>query len=547
MRTQQDETLLRSFIDASGQLARSPDVEGALACIVERAMEVTGAAYGVGLALQDHEVDLVVHRGLTTEQMAAVAHPGGRRLLRLVLDQPGPVRFRDLPSHSAGAGFPQQQVPVGALIGIPLRRRGRPLGALYLAKPPDALPFSDADEDAVAALAAMAATVVENARLFAAESGRAARSALLHEIAGRIRNSLDVAEVLGATVETLGRAADVDRCFIQLVEDGRLAPVQHHWHKNGTGPGGSSFAIAELAAATRSTEWSEDVLASPLEWGEDLLGVVVFQCLEPRTWTPADVALIQAAAREVSIAVHHAGLYHEAVRTAARLQEVDEARREFVSMVSHELRSPMTVIAGIADILQVRADRLSNDQRTELVDMLGREARRLARLVSETLDLERIDRDGFDLELSAADLTELAYESVADSGSAARTDLVAERGDHVVVCDRDRIKQVFLNLLSNAAKFSHNGTRIRVTITPGPDFVTVAVADRGPGIDPDEHDRLFRRFSRIDSGDEPKPGSGLGLYLSKAIVELHGGSIWVLSTRGEGATFSFRVPRRHGE
>jgi signal transduction histidine kinase len=388
--------------------------------------------------------------------------------------------------------------------------------------------------------------------------------------------SLDTGEVLGATVQELGRIVGVDRCFFRSAGDpstGVLGPIEYEWDA----PGMESlhadperqYPVASLAAMTGTTQWSNDVtqddrlldgevpgtvhdlmdtntrsaLSAPLRWGDELLGVVTLLCAAPRNWSSLDVELIEAAANEASVALHHAHLYAKAVETATELERLDELRRDFISMISHELRSPMTVVAGIADLFQKHWERLSDENRKELVDTLGRESRRLTRLVTEVLDLEAIDGGRVDLLVEEVNLAALTGESIVDGGQAGQAHLVGGGGDATVQADRDRIKQVLLNLLSNAAKFSSEGSPITVEVVPEDDSVCVSVTDQGPGIAEEDMPRLFQRFSRLQS-PVPQPGSGLGLYLSRVLINRHGGDIWVDSEPDEGSTFTFRLPRR---
>jgi signal transduction histidine kinase len=149
-----------------------------------------------------------------------------------------------------------------------------------------------------------------------------------------------------------------------------------------------------------------------------------------------------------------------------------------------------------------------------------------------------------ELHLGHVDMAELAREAVTDAGVADRTDLSVGRGDAVCQADGDRIKQVLLNLISNAAKFSGPDKPISVKVSPEKDGVCISVTDEGPGIAEDDVSKLFQRFSRLETGSERKPGSGLGLYLSRSIIDAHLGKIWVESDLGQGATFSFKLPRK---
>ena len=148
-----------------------------------------------------------------------------------------------------------------------------------------------------------------------------------------------------------------------------------------------------------------------------------------------------------------------------------------------------------------------------------------------------------ELHLGKVDLASLAQEAVIDAGAAERTDIAVERGNPTCTADSDRIKQVLLNLISNAMKFSGEDNPIKVTVSPEKESVCISIKDSGPGIAKADQEKLFQRFARLDTGAARKPGSGLGLYLSKSIVDAHQGDIWIESTPRRGATFSFRLPR----
>lgn len=564
--------LLSSFLDIGVQLTQNLGIEQVLLMIVQRSMELTGARYGAALTIDPSgEIDRFLHRGMMPEQVAQLPHPPeGRGLLGYVMAERSPVRVDDIAQHPSSVGFPYSHVPMRAFLGVPLLHRGDLVGALYLSKEPSQDSFSSDDEEIVTALGAFAAVGVLNSRLFESEAERARRSSVLQNIASRARRSLDTSQVMATAVEEMGHAAGVQRCFIRLGSDARaLGPIEQEW----VAPGFPTlkdlpdyqYPVTNLVAMTGMTAWTNDVLddprfvesdggylvkartrailAAPLKWGEELLGAVVFHSENPYEWTDADVELIESAADEVATALHHADLYHRAVETADELARLDELRRDFMTMVSHELRSPMTVVAGISDLLQKRSDQMSEQDRQDLVDTLGREARRLTKLVSEVLDVESIDQGLITLHPRELDLAELARESAKDAGRADRTEVVVEPGDTRVEADRDRIKQVLINLLSNALKFSPDHEPIIVSVSPEAESVCVSVSDAGPGMTEEEVSRLFQRFSRIARTGGSKPGSGLGLYLSKALVEKHAGRIWVDTKPGAGSTFSFRLPR----
>ena len=577
LRTGQDpDRLLATFLDTTLQLTGDLDVRNVLLAVVTSAMELTEATYGAGVTLDSEGgIEHFEYRGLTEAEVALLPHlPEGKGLLGEVLKERSTIRIDHLQDHSSSIGFPDDHVPMHAFLGVPLQLKDHLVGALYLTKSPEQEPFTELDETFFETMAAIATVGITNARLYTAEKERAERSSLLTEISAKVRRSLDVDKVLKATVETLAKPANVDRCFIHLVRDGDLGQIRAEW----VAPGmpqlkdndDIDFPVSNLVVESAATQWSDDVmederfadpslptrpidlvargtravLAAPLTWGDEVLGVMGFHSRHPRKWTDGDIALIEAAGREVAIALNHARRYAEATETAERLRALDEMRSDFVAMVSHELRSPMTVVAGIADILKKRQSALSTEQRDELIDTLGREARRLTRLVSEVLDLEQLDQGGMELHLGKVDLASLAQEAVIDAGAAERTDIAVERGNPSCTADADRIKQVLLNLISNAVKFSGEDKPIKVTVSPEKESVCISIKDNGPGIAKPDQEKLFQRFARLDTGAVRKPGSGLGLYLSKSIVDAHRGEIWIESAPRKGATFTFRLPRK---
>lgn len=563
MTTGQGRGLLRPFMDLSLQLAQDRDLERVLKVVVDKAMEMTGARYGAALTVgPSGEIERFVQRGEPQAVAGLPPTPRGEGLLGEVLTRRRPLRLDRIADHPAAAGLPGARAAMESFLSVPLERAGDLIGALYLTKEAGRRPFTADDEELALALARIAAVAIDDARHLAEQAQHAQRTTLLRAAATRIRHSLEVAEVLDTTVKTLGLLAGVDRCSIRLMSDGKLGPVSHEWVAPGVEPllehTGPPPEVSLRAALTGTTQWTEDllagagrgdlslvaargVLAAPLRWGDEVLGVVSFHSLEPRVWTTADIELIEDAAREVSVALHHGSLYAEQRAAAQRLEDLDRLRSDFIAMVSHELRSPMAVIVGIADIMSKRIDELSREQRDELLATLSREARRLARLVSEVLDVEALDRGGLKLRLSDVDLTELVREAVADSGAAERIEMSLPTQRAVVLGDPDRIKQVLINLITNAAKYAPDD-RIDVSLTAtGGGWVT-SVRDRGPGIPSDQRARVFQRFARLE-GTGARPGSGLGLYLARALVEAHGGEIWVEDAPdGLGSVFAFRLP-----
>jgi signal transduction histidine kinase len=237
----------------------------------------------------------------------------------------------------------------------------------------------------------------------------------------------------------------------------------------------------------------------------------------------------------------------ELQRRAGERDQLERMKDEFVLTASHELRSPLTSVQGFAELLMIQRDKLTQKQ-AETVEVILDNSRHLVRLLNDLLDLARSDAGQLKIEPRATEVETL----VEDADRAMRSRIEArgqtlseeiEPGLPAVSADRDRIRQVMVNLLTNANEYCPEGAAIRVKATRVDAEVEIAVIDDGPGIPREQLERIFERFSRGDAGlTQRVGGTGLGLAISKSLVELHGGAIAARSTPGEGSRFGFRLP-----
>jgi len=227
-----------------------------------------------------------------------------------------------------------------------------------------------------------------------------------------------------------------------------------------------------------------------------------------------------------------------------RLRELDRLKDEFVSTISHELRTPLTSITGYVELAREQADPETNGY----LAVVERNAARLLSLVNDLLFVARLQSGGLDLEEEPVDVAQLVAESVAAAkpqavGANVELRLRLTGGDTAVRGDRRRLAQVIDNLVSNAIKFSPDAGSVDLTVDRGNGKVTVEVEDRGIGLSESERERLFERFFRSQGAlDRQIPGTGLGLYITKSIVEAHGGSVAARSIVGEGSSFVVELP-----
>jgi len=480
----------------------------------------------------------------------------------------------------------------GDLFFVPLEIDGRePTGFLVVDEPIDQrLP----DPEALLGLAALAmscANAVESAHLYKTRSEEAAISSALLQVSEAV-GTPDQDLLFGRASAILSMLLGADQCAVWHVEDGEIALSlvvdALHWSDDPAlpraawdGAGGLRGVLARGAPVVvegRGGTYAGDpagalvtrlglgaALLIPLFLHDTLSGAIVAGWIAaPRRFHARELDIACGVSRLVGVALQNAHLYRDTTRQAERnarlyerereavrrLQELDQLRNDFVSTVSHELRTPLTGIKGFADTLLTYWGRMDDTRRMDMVRKINTSANRLERLVHDLLYISRIESGVLPLrqaEVALAPLVDAAIADVEGKYRGQRIEARAPSAPLYVLADPDRVQQIVVNLLDNAAKYSVEGRPIRVRWSRQGAYARVAVADRGPGIEPDDFARLFTRFGKL--GRTPRAGhvgTGLGLYISKSLVEAMGGAIIVRSRVGRGSVFSFTLPLATG-
>lgn len=491
--------------------------------IVDLAREVVGAKFAaLGVANEHGEIVQFVQSGLTSEEVAAIGDPPrGHGMVGLLIHEPKTVRLADLRSHPASVGFPPNHPPMRSFLGVPITSHGRVLGNLYLTEKQLAAEFTEEDARLVELLARHAAVAIDNARLY--------RQAELQK--QRLQAIIDQLPEGVLMVES-----NPDRVTLANAQATRLLgwPVQPPLPLTGFLERNPRFHADDSPMVHRA--------------------VPLVRALHEGDTARSEVRMVRPDGSSITVLVNTAPLRNERGEVAAaiavfqditEIKDADQLKDDFLSLVSHELRTPMTTIQGGAMLLLHDGDSLDDETRRMLLSDIASESHRLAGLVENMVQLTNIraGRFGMDNEpIHVRTLIERAVKAIRESAPD-HAFAVEVKGDLLGLGDPLRIDQVVRNLLQNAVKYAPGSAPIEVNAARNDGMVVIAVRDHGPGISEEDLPFVFERFRR---GDEARrnnaAGMGLGLYLSKHLVEAHGGRIWIERPADGGTTVKFSMP-----
>ncbi|MBW3595396.1 MAG: GAF domain-containing protein [Actinobacteria bacterium] len=309
----------------------------------------------------------------------------------------------------------------------------------------------------------------------------------------------------------------------------------------------SDYASLDAPVPVIKTAGITAATSTPLWVGSEIKAVLSAGKRGDRSLASEEVEAVELLAGMASRALENAELYEEEHRTVQRLSEVDRLKDEFLSMVSHDLRTPLTVIEGSATTLDVNWDRVDEGTRTKLLSVIGSNAKKLGDIITKLLDLTRMEAGHFEIREEPLEIGQILIDvsSRLDTLLAERDFVIEVEQPLVVEADPTLIGRVVENLLSNAAKYTAAGTKIELLAHAVGGECVVSVRDEGAGIPREDLEHLGERFFRGRAASGPVRGTGLGIAWVIQILRLHGSDLRVTSTVGEGSTFEFSLPLAH--
>ena len=511
---------------ASLRVGSSLDLDTVLREIAESARALTAARYAVITTTGDEgELADVVLSGFTPEEERLLeAWDDSMKVFDALRDLPSPLRVADMPAYVGALGFSTDGVIINTFQGTPMRHRDVHIGNFFLGEKEGGREFTDEDEELLVLFASQAAAAIANARTYRAEQrARADLEALVetspfgvlvfHVPSGRPVSVNREARRLMAGLRSPGDSdEEVMRVVTCRFADGREIALDQ-------------FPLGSVLSDAQTVRAEEVVLSTP---GGRSVTVLV------------NVTPIHASGGAVESVV-------VTVQDLAPLQELERQRAEFLDMVSHELRAPLSAIKGSATTLVEASSSLDRAEMRAFSRIIVEQADHMRALVSDLLDAGRIDSGTVSVApepTEVAALVDRARNTFLSGGSG--HDVLIDLAPDLppVMADRRRIVQVLSNLLANAARHSRERSPIGVEAVRDGGHVAIAVQDEGRGIASEQLAHLFRKHARIGVDEtERGVGSGLGLAICKGLVEAHGGRIRAESGGpGQGARFTFTIP-----
>ena len=512
---------------AALRITASLDVGTVLQQIVESARELTGARYGAIATIDDSgKPEDFVTSGITAEEHRRLTNwPEGPRLFDLLRDLPGVPTEKEIPASARSIGRFTEMIRPRTFQGTPMRHRDADVGYFFLAEKEGGLEFTSEDQEILVLFASQAATAIANART--------------HREEQRARADLE---------------ALVDTSPVGVVVFNARSGIP--------------------ASLNREAKRIVSDLQTPGQSLEELLGVLTFRRADGReialdefplprelrraeTIRTEEITLSVPEGRSVAMLVNATPIHARdgevesvvvTMQDLAPLQELERLRAEFVGIVSHELRAPLTSIKGSTTTVLGRSSDMDPAEWLQFFRIIDQQANHMDGLITDLLDAGRIEAGNLSVNPTPVDLASLVDD--------ARSTFLSGGGRHViridlppdlprVMAERRRIVQVLNNLFSNASRHSPESSPIRVAAVQDGVHVVVSVSDEGRGVPPDLLPHLFRKYTGLGGGDQERGagGHGLGLAICKGLVEAHGGRIWAESAGpGQGTRLSFTLP-----
>ncbi|HKI54628.1 MAG TPA: GAF domain-containing protein [Anaerolineales bacterium] len=576
--TEQRARQLTTLNEITRQLTSTLDQEPLLHNILENAVNILNCEAGTLFLMDDQTGDLVfrVTVGPVAGNLLGQRLPPGTGIVGRAVQTRQPVIEND--AQESGTLFVETDKQTGfvsrSLLAVPMQIKDRVLGVIEVINRRDGLPFVIDDQSILTAFAGQAAVAIENSRLIALTDQELAARVEELQVMGRIvrelNASLDVDRAMRITLEWAMRQSSAEAGLVGMIEEDKIRlmaqegyddvftdlsdghlPLDMPTFKSAIESGQPSQISLIAAGETGVLPTAHTQIIIPIRREADVIGVLL---LESMTDSQQNLAFLNRLSDNAAIAIYNAQLYDE-------VQRANIAKSEFVSFVAHELKNPMTSIKGYTELLAAGSVGEINDMQKNFLQTIRSNVERMSVLVSDLNDNAKIEANTLRLEFKPVDVPEVLDEALRSTKRQLedkKQDVDMKYSDDLpsIWADQVRVGQVLTNLVSNAHKYTPEGGKIIIGAEETPNqwdpegakqVVHMWVKDDGIGISIEDQAKIFTKFFRSDdSKAREAPGTGLGLNITKSLVEMQGGRIWFESEYRQGTTFHFTVPVAEG-
>lgn len=562
-----EQARLAALYQVSSQLGASLDLSEVLNQVMDAIILLTGAERGFLMLFDDLTGRLRTEaaRNVDRETIEGESMQISRTVLQRAATTGDPILTSNAQEDER---FSDQQSVIGyqlrSIMCAPLRARARIIGAVYVDNRLYSGVFKEADLELLGTFANQAAIAIDNARLFTQTDHALARRVeeltVFQQIDQQLNKSLELNQVLSSALTWAIALTTADSGSIGLLvetetgpalrlsvntsaggEPPRTAPADHPVLAQVLQEERSVYLEQVSAAESLDGRAAAVQLAVPIKRDGLITGLITLESRTPQAINDEDIAFVERLADRAAVAIKNARLYED-------IHAANKAKSDFISVVTHELRLPMTSIKGYTDLIMSGMTGELNEQQKQFLGVIKRNLDRMSVLIRDLSDINRIESGRMQFEVGAFDVRDVVMEVVESFQEQAATKSQTLRveigeGDTAVSADSRRVSQVLTNLVSNANKYTPPHGDILIQVQPQAAFVQVAVCDTGIGISEENQAQLFNQFFRAeDAAVREQVGWGLGLSIVKKMVEAQGGEIWFQSTFGEGSTFAFTLP-----
>ncbi len=571
--TEQRARQLSTLNEITRQLTSTLELQPLLQNILENAVGILNCEAG-SLFLVDEQTGELVFKvtvGPVAANLIGQRLPPGTGIVGRAVQMRQPlIENKELKEQTAHFGGIDQQTGFVSrnLMAVPLQVKDRVIGVIEVINRRDGLPFVEEDQTLLTAFAGQAAVAIENARLYELTdqelAARVEELSVMQRIDRELNASLEMDRAMRITLEWALRQSNMEAGLIGMLHESKLQVMAHQGFDEKTAalfeqPLEANFPAMKLSVESGQpqrvsvTAVKEKLLASahtqisiPIRRETEVIGLLH---LESASDALVDVAFLTRLTDHAAIAISNAQLYGE-------VRRANYAKSEFVSFVAHELKNPMTSIKGYTDLMAGGAVGPINEMQANFLNTIKANVIRMDTLVSDLNDISKIEAGRLSLTYKPADVPTLIDDTVRSLKKQIedkKQTLVLKLAENLpnIWADRVRVVQTLVNLLSNSHKYTPEGGTLEVGAEESPNHwdpngaprvVHIWVKDNGVGMTPEDQKKVFQQYFRTEYSKEMAAGTGLGLNITKRLVEMQGGKIWFESVFKGGTTFHITVP-----